>query len=384
MAATLSKLSYTRLLAPLVVLLILYRLLRGYRETYESTFWTPTPSTDPSINHVALLSPGPALDTLCAHYRVEAYPDRYHRRKIYDLILINDELDWLLIRLGQMSSHVDYFVIGESPMTFSNQPKPLHIQENLRLFSSYAEKMIIHTLNETGQPWTVAEGEQSEADPWAREEFSRNSLFIQVFPTLTGEATPGYGDVIISGDVDELIRPSILTVLRQCSIPRHVRLHTKMYYYGFQWLQSGNGRGDWSHPDATTFVGFATGDGGTKTPQEMRVGGESMEIWEAGWHCSYCFATLRQTINKIKSYSHQEMNRPEILEPKGLVERIRIGKDLLMRGGEECHRVDNNPDVPDFLLRNKEKYRYLFDRDGEDAGYEDYWEVLDEAGERQD
>ena len=367
------KASPVRLFGGLTVLIILYKFLRGYTDADLSSFYNPSApdsSADSTTDLLSLLPPGAKLDRYCANYRLQPYPDRYHHRKVYDLITINDELDWLLVRLRQMSPSVDYFIVIESEMTFSNQIKPLHVFENWDMFEPYQNKMLRFTLNETGQDFSK--------DPWARESFSRNAAFLQTFPLLEGEATPSHGDVVLVGDVDEIPRPEALNVLRQCQIPRHVRLYTKIYYYSFQWLSHGRGRGEWDHPDATFFEGMAD----TKLPQNLRGGGPDMELWNAGWHCSFCFPTLRQMISKVQSFSHTEMNRAELLQPRGLVERVRRGEDIFMRSGSDCVRVEGNEDVPGTLLDQqghpKAEFRYLFDRDGEDGGFVDYWELLQE------
>src|SRR5258708_7712146 len=52
------------------------------------------------------------------------------RRKIYDLVMVNTELDWLEIRLATLYDHVDYFVVVESPRTFTFLEKPLVLKMN--------------------------------------------------------------------------------------------------------------------------------------------------------------------------------------------------------------------------------------------------------------
>jgi beta-1,4-mannosyl-glycoprotein beta-1,4-N-acetylglucosaminyltransferase len=306
-----------------------------------------------------------SLDEFCKRYHWKPFIPRVRRRKIYDLILINTELEWLEIRMGEMGSEVDYFVVVESPMTFSDAPKPLYVRENWDRFEVYHNKMILHTLNETGQTFP---------DAWSRESFSRNAMFDQVFPSLAedDERAPNSGDVIIVGDVDELVRPSVLSVLRHCVFPERLRLRTKIYYYSFQWLSQGRGYGDWDHPDATFYTDYAT----TIRPQSLRDDAADGEVWNAGWHCSFCLPSLADIVKKITSFSHTEMNRPEIVDPKSILQRVRMGLDVFARGGSDCHRVEDNRDVPAFLLKDKERFAYALDRDPGHGNFVDYAEVL--------
>lgn len=50
----------------------------------------------------------------CQQYQLEPYATRGRQRKVYDMFLINTELDMLELRLHELDSEVDYFVILES------------------------------------------------------------------------------------------------------------------------------------------------------------------------------------------------------------------------------------------------------------------------------
>ena len=76
-------------------------------------------------------------------------PGKTHKtkKKIYDLVLLSTELDWLEIRLHTLSHYVDYFVIIESPTTFTGKLKPLHLRENWDRFKEF-HHMIIYRVVE--------------------------------------------------------------------------------------------------------------------------------------------------------------------------------------------------------------------------------------------
>lgn len=304
---------------------------------------------------------GEEVEAMCAHYRWKPFPDRYHRRKIYDLIMVNDELDALALRMGEMDQ-VDYFVVVESDLTFSDNPKPLYVQENYDLFSKYHHKMIVHTLNMTGQTF---------GDAWSRESFSRNAMFNQVFPIMENEMIPTHGDVMIVGDVDELVRPEILTTLRNCEFPAKVKLWTRFYYYSFQWLHP-EGHAEWGHPDVTFFQGWNL----TIPPQDLRGARPDIDVYSAGWHCSYCFSRLKDIVNKVSSFSHQEMNTPDFTSPRKILDRVRFGRDMFDRGN--LYRIDNNKDVPGYVVRHPDQYGYMLDRDAEDGNFVDAWDLIED------
>ncbi|KAG0649006.1 Beta-1 [Hyphodiscus hymeniophilus] len=316
-----------------------------YHPTLER--WSKSPNSSME------LLPLDEAEEYCLARRWEPYPHRQRPRKIYDLMLINTELEWLEIRMGQLEDQVDFFVILEAPKTFTDEPKPLYVRENWPRFSKYHHKMILHTLDTSGADYEYA---------WAVERFSRNAMYDQVIPYLMGSQEAFVGDVILVSDVDEIPRPDALKTLRNCDFPKEVTLHTKMFYYGFQWLK----RDDWPHPQATFY-----NNEDTVLPDDLR-GSDGAQLYNAGWHCSYCFPTLEEMISKIKSFSHTELDREEFTDRDKIVQRVRAGKDMFDREDEHFDRIEDNPDVPQFLVKNKKKYSYLLNRDPPNAGFEDY------------
>lgn len=306
----------------------------------------------------------PDVEAYCRAHKWNIYPKRTTRRKIYDLFMINTELDWLEIRLNELKDEVDYFVILESATTFTGLPKPLHLQEHWEDFTAFHHKIIYRVLNDTGFFSTIT---------WDHEDLQRNAMFDQVFPTLSGEQEPNLGDVIIVADIDEIPRSATLQILRNCNYPRRLTIRSQFYYYSFQWLHRGP---EWPHPQATIYEGEKT-----IRPANLRsgVGGDIIQthlgkadLWNAAWHCSSCFATLEEMVNKISSFSHTTLNKPEFRDHAGIVRRVRNGLDLFDRKGELYDRVESNVDVPGYMKINKDKFSYMLDRDLPNANFRDY------------
>ncbi|ORY62248.1 glycosyl transferase [Pseudomassariella vexata] len=289
-------------------------------------------------------------------------------RKIFDLFMVNSELDWLEIRLNTTFDLVDYFVIVESPKTFTNLDKPMTIKNNLDKFAAYRDKIIYHELK-------IPEGFHSDREnpAWAWEDLQRNAMYDQVLPRLEHSQAPELGDVIIVADVDEIIRPETLVLLKSCNFPRRLNLRSSFYYYSFQFLHSG---AQWIHPQATYYQGWRTilpvnlrnWDGGLQPLVKL----ETADLWNAGWHCSSCFSTIQEFLNKMSSFSHVWMNQEVYRDRDRIANYVRQGKDLWDREGEEFLRVENNEDIPPMLLDERDRFSYLVDRDGPSAGFRDY------------
>jgi len=66
------------------------------------------------------------------------------------------------------------------------------------------------------------------------------------------------------------------------------------------------------------------------------------------------------------------MDREEFTDRQKIVDRVRMGKDMFDREEEQFDRVEENMDVPQFLRVSGDRYKYMLDRDGSNAGFLDY------------
>jgi beta-1,4-mannosyl-glycoprotein beta-1,4-N-acetylglucosaminyltransferase len=335
--------------------------------------WLNPNWTDRSIHkvlHVGLdadLSTTDAKRGLCKQHGWNPF-EGPARRRVYDLLMVNTELDWLEIRLNTTYDYVDYFVIVESPKTFTNLDKPLVIKDNLDKFGAYRDKIIYHELE-------IPPGFHSDREnpAWDWEDLQRNAMYDQVLPRLTDARAPRNKDVIIVADVDEIIRPETITLLKTCDFPRRLNLRSQFFYYSFQYLHVGE---QWAHPQATFYQGRDTilpvnlrnGDGGLAPLVAL----ETADLWDAGWHCSSCFSTIEELLTKMSSFSHQWMNHEFFRNRDWIADHVREGKDVWARETEHYERVENNRDIPKILLDQRDRFRYLLDRDGPSAGFQDY------------
>lgn len=308
----------------------------------------------------------PDATELCERRRWDVYSTRDRRRKVYDMFLINTELDWAEIRFNELGDQVDYFVIVESDKTFQENPKPLHFKDNLAQFQPFHPKIIHQVIDFTNA--NIKKG-----DTWGYEHLSRNALLDQVLASLTGDQAPTQGDVLVIGDVDEVPRLNTLTALRNCAFPPRVTLMSHFYYYSFQWL---NRKPQWPHPQVTYYDGPVN----TIKPEDLRNNEHQayFQLYNAAWHCSSCFSTMAGLTNKIESFSHKAYNHPYILNTTKLLEKVRWGEDLFERKEfekkeEAFDRIDGNKDIPTYLMKedNRQKFAYLLDRDPPNANFQD-------------
>ncbi|TQW00367.1 hypothetical protein V2A60_001454 [Cordyceps javanica] len=325
-----------------------------------------TATSDRKQKHAQYYASREVREFCAAHgYSVHTPQRASGERKVYDLIMINTELDFLEIRLHALYDYVDYFIIVESPKTFQGDRKPLVIADNWDKFRPYHDKMIYHELTfpKSFHPKRA----------WDYEDLQRDAMLDQAMYRLKGATAPINGDVIVVSDVDEIPRPESLLVLRTCTFPRRLTLSSKFYYYSFQFLHTGP---EWQHPQATFYQGWRTikpnnlrnGDGGLPWFRDQEKG----VLSNAAWHCSSCFATIEQFLNKIASFSHGWMNSEEYRDRDRIADAIRRGKDVWDRDQDQFEKIEHNKDMPPLILQEPERFSYMTSRDGPSAGFKDY------------
>lgn len=244
---------------------------------------------------------------------------------VYDCFTFFNELDVLEIRLHELDSVVDKFVIVESHKTFTNLDKPLFYAENQDRFARFSDK-IIHV---------VAENIEGEGIHWEREEHQRN----QIVRGLSG-ANPE--DAILIGDVDEI--PSAKAVSENLA-SEHLVAFELYHTYGFLDLFFGM----WQNGTRLTKRR------NIETPQKTRLGGGKM-IHRAGWHFAY-LGDPEHVAQKLRSFSHVEFDRPPFNDPDHIAREMARGRTMMgdLQGTRLSHEL-----LPDFVRSNQEKLNHRF------------------------
>jgi hypothetical protein len=84
-------------------------------------------------------------------------------------------------------------------------------------------------------------------------------------------------------------------------------------------------------------------------------------VENGGWHWSSLVLDdpVGRLTAKIQAFSHQEVNRPEILDPDNIRRRVALGQDIQGRTDVQF-KVEPNTPLPKYVAENKEKFRTLF------------------------
>ncbi|CAO3570635.1 unnamed protein product [Mortierella alpina] len=168
--------------------------------------------------------------------------------RVFDVILLNDELDTLEIRLNELESVVDVFFIMEAEQAQT----PLFKEHEAR-FRQFRDKIVHITIPPLSED---DKAQYAKVGGWANEMFGRDIGF----KIATDERKPNEGDWIILSDLDEIPKRSFLETVKapdaDTEIGRQLlegfpesggdvfKLGCRFYYYSIDYRH----RSDWYGP----------------------------------------------------------------------------------------------------------------------------------------
>ena len=261
---------------------------------------------------------------------------------IWDCTIYNGEADLLEIRLNILSPHVDKFVIVEGTETFSGKFKPLYWAERDQdRFEEWEDKIT----------YVVVQGyRDDEIDDLVTDEFNYALPFFRAFYQKEcirkGLSDADDEDIVIYGDIDEVIRPGIL----KRDFDKVYNLEQLNYCYYL------------NNRSSEKWVGTIIGKWGeikTKTFKHWRATHTNI-LPNGGWHFT-SVGGPEAVRHKLDSYDHQEFNT---LDNQTLMEeRIDKGEDYLGRaydwqGTPFSYHVDES-EWPKYLKENRQRYKKL-------------------------
>ncbi|MCI2048610.1 MAG: glycosyl transferase GT17 family protein [Lachnospiraceae bacterium] len=278
---------------------------------------------------------------------------------VYDCIPFFNELDILDLRLHILDPYVDRFVIEESTMTFSGEPKELCFEKHRDRFREFLPKITYIVVRDT----------PVHAITHERDYFQKNRL-------IEGLSGAGPEDVILFGDCDEIPDPGTLQKLLADFDGSRVYHFAQRNFYAFLNMEEKSG----SLLSITgEFPGIEGGERkwlGTKActlkniPQEGLVrlrdlvpvtDPRSVRVADGGWHFGYMGGdretnAAKRIGVKVKAAAHQEYNEKEILAET--MDRLVLGQDIF---GRSAHfvRVPIDGTYPLYLRDHLAQYAHL-------------------------
>ncbi len=267
-----------------------------------------------------------------------------HMTKIYDCFTFFNELDLLELRLEELYTHVDHFVLVEASRTFQNNTKPYYFGENQSRFSKYMDKIIHIQVDDM----------PSDSDAWGREAYQRNAI-------SRGIQTANPDDIIVISDLDEIVRPEIMDQLRNDHQNSIWGMRMPLFYFKFNYMLT-------TTDSIYTTWTMACRKRNLQSAEDLRrnrfaLNGFALNynqngirmIEHAGWQFSYLGDT-EFAKSKIQSFSHVETNRPEVIAILDVEKSVANGDGLGISSIEKFSPVVIDSYMPVTVQRNIDKY----------------------------
>jgi beta-1,4-mannosyl-glycoprotein beta-1,4-N-acetylglucosaminyltransferase len=261
--------------------------------------------------------------------------------RVFDVFPMNDELDLLALRLGQLDSVVDHFVLIESRRTYMGEAKPLYYQENKHLFEKWNHKI------------SYKEAAPSGLGSWEYERYFREELVPLIY-----SLNPDPQDILSFSDLDEIPNPEVVKNYTPSLGLRNLNQWT--FYYHFNNMMAYSGR-SWSRA-RIGIIGHIQERGGIVDfrggPGDMDPSWPSIE--NGGWHCSYFSDNLERLRRKVYAISHDDLHG-YIRErsDKQILDDILGGKDLYHRSGigDGQQWPTDDQRLPSYFLQNQDRFK---------------------------
>ena len=250
---------------------------------------------------------------------------------IYDCFSFFNELDLLEIRLNTLDKVADKFILVESPITHTGNPKPLYYAENKERFAKFNDR-IVHVVVDDfpSMPDDVPVREKA----WTRENWQRNAIVRGLPKDIKDD------DILLISDLDEI--PSPEYVQKAASNPIGVtRLDLKAYCFfinlrniSYPIWNNGTKVLTWrTFNDHKTYVGSEHGEccvaavnqGPTAT--HVRFLKPDKIFKPAGWHFSY-LGGVEAIQRKMKSIAHTEFDTDRRTSLENIRNMLAKGKGL--------------------------------------------------------
>lgn len=272
------------------------------------------------------------------------------KHKIYDCFTYFNEDRLLRLRLETLWNTVDYFVICESVLTFSGNPKPINF--NIKNFSKYKSKIRYILIKDF--PFV-------SNDPWVYEGYQRNYLINGLYDATNN-------DLIILSDLDEIPNPEAITKFKPKLFLR-ARLMQLGYAYFMNNLHIDRAEPAlWNKAKLTTYAMLRHVFKNMESLREYRPKGflrgikrlfvnklMTQSIFGGGWHFTW-MGSVEDMLLKLESFSHQEFNTSRYKDKSAILVKIRSGKDLLDREfSYQLIPLDNR--LPPYIAQNPELFK---------------------------
>jgi len=289
---------------------------------------------------------------------------------IYDCFTFFNELELLELRLNVLNDIVDHFVLVEADMTFSNHKREFLFEEKFNWFKDHLNKII----------YVKVEDMPDSTNPWDLEYYQRNCI-------MRGLKKAQPEDLVLISDIDEIPDPEAIkalfrgrgTIVNLLPFRNPIKIVKRILdfssslcrpYHGIEILEKTpvcfkqrlfyyflNCQSPLSW-NGTVILKAKNLESPQKLRDQLKV---LPRLLNGGWHFSY-LGGVEKIMDKINSYSHTELNTPQINTKNFIEKKIENGEGIFGQTKLKCQNkfVKIDSGFPCYIKALIEKYPYLY------------------------
>jgi len=275
---------------------------------------------------------------------------------IFDTFMYNGEEDILDIRLNTLAEIVDKFIILESPRSHSLLSRELEYPKQKERFKKFKDKISYYSVD-------YCKNDNFLLNDWTGREVIENILINN--HNLKND------DIIIHGDLDEIIRLEVLkkyiSVNLQSQKPYTFMIDSRQLCLDLELVEERHGRIRGNFPGSILLSGEHLKNNKLYWFRQIRCNPiiENKDykdtfnlVDNAGWHFSYC-AGIDKTVDKFKFFCHANEMEGSIKDQEGLINCI---KNRVSFGPSKTPLIQVNWDkenMPEYVLNNSHLFKEM-------------------------
>jgi len=275
------------------------------------------------------------------------FKNLFEKGRIFLCTIYNNEAEMAYIQIWRLYDYIDKFIIVTSNMTFSGVPKSLSFYPFDDNIQSYKDKIEIVYYNNICNKLEYP----SISKIWCIEKSQRDYAKIYIEENYN----PSEKDLLLVVDIDEILTKEGIKYIKN-NPPKDFYFIKGAFYFPFFFHRVK----DW---DRSLIVRYNKSMKTLSKYRAMKITNNNTLKYRYNpskpliTHCSYCFKNIEEYKNKLKSFSHQEYNRPPYITNNWIFKSHYCRQKL----GSHVDGYDEPFEGWEYLIPKDERLKYLID-----------------------
>ncbi len=265
---------------------------------------------------------------------------------IYDMFYFFNELDLLEIRLEILDAYVDKFILVDFNQTYSGVMRESLYTKNKERYARWNHKIVHYHVDDFPKDTALVDQARHNSNTGAGEDHWIREFYLKErAKDAIASVSPQDQDVVFISDLDEIWNPLTIKPI-EMGDKIYRPFQSAHYYYLNNRCDEVNG---WT---GTVVAKYKNIRHACINDLRTRHKTPTTEIANGGWHFGF-LGGVEGAKRKIVDSNHPCYNHCL----GSIADRVQNNQDYM---GRNFHFWLDETHLPDYLIHNKEKWKYLF------------------------